>query len=182
MNKEAETSVVPIESIARRIFLIRGQKVMLDRDLAELYQVPTKALNQTVQRNLARFPEDFMFQLTPEELANWRSRIVTSNPSAKMGLRRPPYAFTEHGVAMLSSVLTSPRAVQVNIIIVRAFVQLRELLSSNKDFANRLEQLESSLNEHASVINILAEEINNLKALPPDPPKRRIGFIAEPEE
>jgi hypothetical protein len=108
----------PVELIERRIYIIRGQKVMLDLDLAELYQVLTKALNQAVRRNLDRFPEDFMFRLTNDELENWRSQIVTSNPGARMGLRRPPFAFTEHGVAMLSSVLNSPRAVQMSIVII----------------------------------------------------------------
>jgi hypothetical protein len=111
---------IPVELIERRIYVIRGQKVMLDADLAELYQVPTKRLNEAVKRNANRFPEDFMFQLGEEELANWRSQIATSNPGAKMGLRRPPYAFTEHRVAMLSSILKSNRAVELNILIIRA--------------------------------------------------------------
>ncbi len=177
-SSESGSVLVPIELIAGRIFLIRDQKIMLDSDLAELYQVPTKALNQAVQRNLDRFPSDFMFQLNKEELADWRSQIVTSNPSAKMGIRRPPYAFTEHGVAMLSSVLKSQRAVQVNIFIIRAFIRLRELLASNKELANRLEQMEAALDQHASVINVLAEEINNLKTplSEPIPLKQRIGF------
>ena len=182
-RSESGRVLVPIELIAGRIFLIRGQKVMLDSDLAELYQVPTKALNQAVQRNLDRFPSDFMFQLNKEELADWRSQIVTSNPSAKMGLRRPPHAFTEHGVAMLSSVLKSPRAVQVNILIIRAFIRLRELLASNKELAVRLEQVEGALDQHASVINVLAEEINNLKTplSEPMPSKQRIGFHIDGE-
>jgi len=120
------------QTIERRIYLIRDQKVMLDSDLAGLYQVPTKALNQAVKRNLTRFPADFMFQLTTRELENWRSQIVTTNPAAKMALRRPPYAFTEHGVAMLSSVLNSERAVQVNIVIMRAFIKLREMLAPTR--------------------------------------------------
>src|SRR5271170_6454459 len=112
MPKKPSTAlqVVPAEFIERKIHLIRGYKVMLDSDLAELYQVPTKVLNQAVRRHPGRFPPDFMFQLNVEELENWRSQIVTSKLGAKMGLRRPPYAFTEHGVAMLSSVLTSKRA------------------------------------------------------------------------
>src|SRR6266850_4299884 len=117
----ANLLLVPVELIARRIYRIRGEKLMLDADLAELYQVPTKRLNEAVKRNLDRFPGDFMFQLSENELENWRSQIATSNPAAKMGLRRPPYAFTEHGVAMLSSVLNSKRAVQMNILIIRAF-------------------------------------------------------------
>lgn len=118
-----------------------------------------------------------MFQFTKEELENWRSQIVTSNPTAKMGLRRPPYAFTEHGVAMLSSVLTSDRAVQMNIVIIRAFLKLREMLATNKDLAARVGKLEANQNQHASVINILADEIDALKQLPPEPPRNPIGFV-----
>src|SRR5690348_8325474 len=119
---------VPSQPIERQIHLVRGQKVMFDADLAALYGVTTSALNQAVRRNIKRFPGDFAFQLSKEELANWRSQIVTSNPATKMGLRRPPYVFTELGVAMLSSVLRSERAVQMNILIMRAFVRLRELI------------------------------------------------------
>jgi methyl-accepting chemotaxis protein len=170
-----EATIIPVESIAQRIFLIRGQKVMLDVDLAKLYQVPTKRLNEAVKRNLSRFPGDFMFQLAEGEVESLRSQFATSNPG-RGGRRTSPNAFTEHGVVMLSSVLTSDRAIQMNIAIVRAFVRLRELLVANKDLANRLEQIESRMDEHASVINILAEEINNMKALPPEPEKRPIGF------
>jgi hypothetical protein len=116
-----------------------------------------------------------MFRLSKEKLENWRSHFVTSNPGAQMGLRRPPYAFTEHGVAMLSSVLTSHRAVQMNILIIRAFVRIRELFATNKDLAARVEKLEAAQKEHASIIGILAEEIDELKRLP-DTPKRRIGY------
>jgi hypothetical protein len=168
-----------VETLIR---LIRGQKVLLDADLAALYGVPTKAFNQAVQRNLDRFPEDFMFQLTKAELDHWRSQLVTSNPTARMGLRRQPYAFTEHGVAMLSSVLRSSRAVQMNILIVRAFVRLREIVTANKDLAIRIENLERGQDRAASVIEVLVEDIDRLasevkqmKALPPAP-KRRIGF------
>src|SRR5580765_4347372 len=121
-----DDSLIPTERIERAILFIRGQKVILDRDLATLYHVPTKVLNQAVTRNLKRFPGDFMYQLTEAEFDNWRSQFVTSNPAAKMGLRRRPYAFTEQGVAMLSSVLKSDRAIEVNIAIMRAFVKLRE--------------------------------------------------------
>jgi hypothetical protein len=176
---DPETTLISIERIERQIYLIRGQKVMLDSDLAELYQVETRALNQAVRRNLYRFPEDFMFQLSKGELENWISQIVTSNPAAKMSLRKPPLVFTEHGVAMLASVLASKRAVQMNILIVRAFVKLREILASNKDLAARLEKVESTQAKHTSVITILAEEIDNLKQLPPEPPRRRIGFLAD---
>ncbi|MDA1315192.1 MAG: ORF6N domain-containing protein [Acidobacteria bacterium] len=170
--------IIPVERLVRQIYLMRGQKVMLDSDLAELYDVPTKVFNQAVKRNLDRFPEDFMFQLTKEELANWRSQIVTSNPAAKMGLRRRPYAFTEQGVAMLSSVLHSDRAVQMNILIIRTFVKLRELLATHKDLAARIEKIEAAQVRHASVIELLANEIDSMKDLPPEPEKERIGFTS----
>jgi hypothetical protein len=168
----------PIEIIERRIYLIRGQKVMLDSDLAGLYQVPTKALNQAVKRNLSRFPADFMFQLTTRELENWRSQIVTTNPAAKMGLRRPPYAFTEHGVAMLSSVLNSERAVQVNIVIMRAFIKLREMLATHKDLARKLDELEKKYQAHDVQIKAVFEAIRKLIEQPA-PPRRRIGFATD---
>ncbi len=151
---------------------------MLDSYLAELYQVETRALIQAVQRNRERFPKDFMFQMTKTELRNWRSQIVISNSTAKMGLRRPPYAFTGHGVAMLSSVLKSKRAVQMNILIIRAFLKLRELLNTHKDLARKLEDLEIVQRQHTSVINIVVDEIESLKQLP-ETPKRRIGFTEE---
>jgi phage regulator Rha-like protein len=169
----------PVENL---IHVIRGQKVMLDRDLAELYEVPTRVLNQAVRRNIERFPEDFAFQLSKAELENWRSQIVTSNLSAKMGLRRPPYAFTQEGVAMLSAVLRSGRAVQMSIDIIRAFVRMRELIASNKDIAARVQELERSHDRSSSVIEILVEDIDRLaheveemKALPPVA-KRKIGY------
>jgi hypothetical protein len=139
----ADRLPVPVRLIERRIYVIRGQKVMLDSDLADLYQVETRGLNQAVRRNPGRFPEDFMFQLTEEELENWRSQIVISNPGATMGLRRPPYAFTELGVAMLSSVLNSDRAVKMNILIMRAFVRLREVLATHEELARKVEKLEA---------------------------------------
>jgi hypothetical protein len=167
---------VPTQLIERRIYLIRGQKVMLDSDLAELYQVATKVFNQAVQRNKARFPEDFMFQLSKEELENWRSQFVTSNPALKMGLRRRPYAFTEHGVAMLATVLRSKRAVEMSLSIVRAFIRMRELLASHKDMAARLEKVETTQRQHGAVLVSVVEEIKKLKTPPATPPKRRIGF------
>ena len=171
---------VPIEVIERRIFLIRGQKVMLDTDLATLYQVPTFRLNEAVKRNHERFPEDFMFQLTPEETQSLTSQTAMSKVGTSRGGRRTrPYAFTEHGVAMLSSVLNSERAVQMNILIIRAFVKLRDLLATHKNLAARIEKIEATQGRHASVINILAEEIERLKRLPALPPKRRIGFESD---
>jgi len=139
-------TIIPSERIEKAILLIRGQKVMLDRDLAELYDVQTKVLNQAVKRHANRFPDDFMFQLTREESANLKSQSVTSS-SGWGGRRTFPYAFTEQGVAMLSSVLNSDRAVEVNIAIVRAFVRLREMLASHADLARKLEELEAKVDE-----------------------------------
>ena len=171
-------SIVPIEVVAQRIYLIRGQKVMLSPDLAALYRVEPRALVQEVKRNSARFPADFMFQLSGDEYANLKSQIVISSWG---GARRAnPYAFTEHGVAMLSAVLKSDRAVQMSVRIIRAFVRLREIQSTNKDLAARLDKVERTQEQHASVITILAEEIDNLKLPPPEPP-RRIGFVVDDE-
>jgi hypothetical protein len=139
----AERLPVPIEQIERRIYLIRGRRVMLDADLAKLYRVATKVLNQAIKRNPARFPSDFMFQLTQEEAESLRSQVVTSNPG-RGGRRYQPYVFTEHGVAMLSAVLKSQRAVQMSILIVRAFVKMREILASHKDLAARVEKLDAA--------------------------------------
>jgi hypothetical protein len=178
---QPETILIPVERIERQIYMIRGQKVMLDSDLAALYQVPTKRLNEAVRRNSNRFPEDFMFPLTAEEASALRSQIATLDKGRGRYSKYAPLAFTEHGVAMLASVLTSDRAAQMNILIVRAFVQLREILATNKDLAARLEKVERAQEHHASVITILAEEIDNLKQLPPEPPKGRIGFVVDDE-
>ena len=161
--------VIPIERIARAILLIRGHKVMLDQDLAYLYGVGTKVLNQAVRRNRSRFPQDFMFQLTQEEVSNLRSQFVTAEPR---NIRYLPYVFTEQGVAMLSSVLRSERAVRVNIEIMRAFVQLRQLLSSHADLSRKLEALE---NKYDAQFKVVFDAIRELMT-PPEPPKRRIGF------
>jgi hypothetical protein len=163
---------VPAERIKQAIYLIRGENVMLDRDLALLYGIPTKALKQAVRRNLERFPDDFMFILSPEEFHIWRSQFVTSKEDRK-GLRYPPMAFTERGVAMLSSVLKTPRAVQVNIAIMRTFVQLREMLSGNAQLAQKLAELERKYDHQ---FKIVFDAIRQLMA-PPEPPKRKqIGF------
>ena len=168
---------VPIELIERRIYLIRGRKVMIDSDLADLYQVPTKAFNQAVKRNLDRFPEDFMFQLNKDELENWRSQIVTSKPAAKMALRRPPYAFTEHGVTMLSSVLKSRRAVQMNILIIRAFINLRKVLAMHIDLARKIEHLEQQQKEHGQHLDVVYAILKRLIDVPAKG-RNRIGSEA----
>jgi len=173
----ASAQLIPVELIERRIYLIRGSKVMLDSDLAELYEVPTKVLNQAVRRNLDRFPADFMFQLSEKELENLRSQIVTSSLGAGHGGRRyQPYAFTEHGVAMLSSVLASRRAIQLNILIVRAFVRLREYLATHKDLARKVEDVERTQVEHGAHIQQIYGYIERLLDPAPEPSKRRIGF------
>lgn len=136
---EKVDSIIPIEVVTQRIFFVRGVKVILDSDLADFYDVSVKVLLQSIKRNIERFPEDFMFQLTKNEFEDLRSQFVTSSWG---GRRYLPYAFTEHGVAMLSSVLRSPRAVQMNILIVRAFIKIREILASNKDLAGKIEELQ----------------------------------------
>ena len=133
--------LILVETIEQKIYLVRGHKVMLDRDLAEMYEVPTRRLNEQVKRNISRFPSDFMFQLSSEEADNLRSQFATSS-SGHGGRRYLPYVFTEQGVAMLSSVLNSERAVQVNIAIMRTFVKLRQMLASNAELARRLAAME----------------------------------------
>ena len=171
MGKEL---VVPIERIERSILLIRGQKVMLDSDLAGLYGVPTKVLIQAVKRNIRRFPSDFMFQLTRQEVAHLRSQIVTSN-IGRGGRRYLPYAFMEQGVAMLSSVLNSERAIQANIAIMRTFIRLRQILSSHKELAKRLDELEKKYDaQFKSVFDAIRQLMT-----PSEPKHRRIGFHGE---
>src|SRR5579864_8120075 len=146
-------------SIETRIFMIRGQKVIVDSDLAGLYRVPTKVFNQAVKRNLKRFPKDFMFQLTGKEMEILRSQFVTSSWG---GRRNLPYAFTEQGVAMLSSVLNSERAVQVNIAIMRAFVKLREILTTHRDLADKIEDLEKKYRQHDIKIRTVFDAIREM--------------------
>lgn len=169
------SSMVPAERITRAILLIRGHKVMLDADLANLYGVQTKVLIQAVKRNAGRFPIDFMFQLTDQEFANLRSQSVTS--SSWGGRRYPPYAFTEQGVAMLSSVLNTERAIDVNIAIMRTFVQLRSMLASNAELAAKLARLEK---KYDAQFKVVFDAIRQLMS-PTVRPKRRIGFAHEPE-
>lgn len=167
-------------TIERRIFTMRGYIVMLDSDLAKLYRVPTKAFNQAVKRNSDRFPLDFRFQLTPEDVKSLRSQFVTlkGRHNFQSGRGRhskyAPYVFTEHGIAMLSSVLRSKRAVQMNITIIRAFIRLREMLINHKDLALRVEKVETVSHHHNAMIGVLATEIQHIQKLPPT--KRRFGF------
>jgi hypothetical protein len=176
-------TAVPAEDITRSILILRGHKVLLDEDLAALYGVVTGALIQAVKRNIARFPTDFMFQLTAAEWTALRSQTVISKPG-RGGRRFAPYAFTEQGVAMLSSVLGSERAIAVNIEIMRAFVQLRGLLASNKELARRFEQLEARLDrklaDHDDAIAAILSAIRELMNQNSPAPKRRsIGFTAD---
>ncbi len=171
------SNIVAAHQIERLIRLIRGHKVMLDADLAELYGVDTRVLVQAVKRNSNRFPADFMFQLSVEEAKSLRSQSVISK-NGRGGRRYLPFVFTEQGVAMLSSVLNSERAVEINIQIMRAFVRLREMIASNKDLARKLDALERKLESHDVHIRSLFEAIRQLMTLP-EPKKRKIGFLVE---
>jgi hypothetical protein len=150
MNKDESKTIIPAERIEGAIYVIRGNKVLLDRDLAKLYGVETRVLVQAVKRNAERFPADFMFQMTKQEFENWRSQIVISDYNIKMNLHYHPYAFTEQGVAMLSSVLRSPQAVAVNIEIMRAFIRLRHMLASQAEIGRKLTELQSFMLKHAN--------------------------------
>lgn len=195
MGKQIETNV---EGIGALIRTIRGQKVILDRDLARIFGVPTFRFNEAVKRNRRRFPDDFLFQLTAEEFKSLRSQIATLNPSQiAMGSlkhrdpRNPPYAFTEKGAVMAANVLNSPEAVRMSVFVVRAFVQMRDLLGSTKELARQLAALEkkltSRLDEHESAIVEVLQRMMDILDPPPLPleseePKRRIGFNADIEE
>ena len=176
MDKKVE--VITPKSIEQLIFLIRGQKVILDRVLAQLYGVETKVLKQAVRRNIDRFPADFMFELTDQEFKNLRSQTVTSSLSRWGGARYKPMVFTEQGVAMLSSILKSKQAIQVNIEIMRAFVRLRQMLGANRDLEARLDVLEERYDEQFKVV------FDAIRALmdPPEKPRKKIGFeVKEPK-
>ena len=161
--------------IESKIYVIRGQKVMMDSDLAEMYGVETKVLKQAVKRNMDKFPDDFMFEMTDKELSNWRSHFVTSN-SLKMGLRYKPFCFTEHGVLMLSSVLRSKQANDVNISIMRVYSKMKELLVLNKDILLKLEKLENTSGKNAEDIKIIFSYIKKLIEQPVKEKTSRIGF------
>lgn len=177
MQKRKDAMLTPMvpEDVDRIIYVIRGRRVMLDRDLAKIYGVSTSRLNEQVKRNMARFPDDFMFRLTPDEIENWRSQFATSNSALEMGLRKPPYAFTEHGAVMLASVLSSSVAVAASIQIVRAFNRLRRLVSADKDLAAVLAALERKLAGHDEQIQELFAAIHEIMEPPAEPPKE-IGF------
>jgi hypothetical protein len=170
-------ALIPVEIIEKKILLIRGEKVMLDADLAELYGVETFNLNKAVKRNTDRFPEDFMFQLSKEEAVSLRFQIGMSKGTGRGGRRYLPYVFTEQGVAMLSSVLNSKRAVQVNIEIMRTFVKLRKMIASNKELAKRLDELEGKYDAQFKVVFDAIRELMT----PPEPKRRRIGFKRKQE-
>lgn len=174
-KKEESVQLAVIEEIEDKIFVIRGQRVMLDSDLAEVYQVATKVLNQSVKRNVHRFPQDFMFQLSEVEADSLRSQIVTSN-GKRGGRRYLPYVFTEHGAVMLATVLNSPTAVEASIVVVRAFVKMRAMLALHQDLADRVEELEKVTDYHGqkfgAVSALLSEIMRDPKYL-----KRKIGFV-----
>jgi len=177
-KKPASQEVLPAEVIERRILLIRGHKVMIDRHLAELYEVPTFRLNEAVKRNRRRFPEDFMFQLTKEETDSLKSQNAMSKPG-RGGRRTLPYVFTEQGVAMLSTVLNSERAIAVNIAVMRTFVRLRQLLAGHKQLAERLAAMEKRYDRRfKAVFDILKQ----LMEPPADEPKSPIGFVTHTDK
>jgi len=171
----AEKALIPLERIERAILRLRGHNVMLDADLARLYGVTTKRFNEQVKRNAGRFPADFMFQLTQQEYAHLRSQIATSSATGHGGRRHPPYVFTEHGAIMAANVLNSPRAVQVSILVVRAFVRLRRMLQSNAELAKKLDELEAKYDAQFRVVFQAIREL----MMPPPASRKRIGFRSE---
>lgn len=184
------SDLLPLETITQHILVLRGQKVLLDSDLAALYGVETRRLNEQVRRNLERFPEDFIFEVNAEEMANLKSHFATSSWG---GRRKLPLAFTEHGAIMAATVLKSPRAVEVAVYVVRAFIRLRELVISNKELAQRLDELESKADlievkhdnfEHNTRVQLkqIFEAIHELRMPPPETKKRRIGFVTDDDE
>ena len=188
-GRDMKHALIPQDAIEQKIYIVRGHRVMTDRDLAFLYGVSTKRLNEQIKRNIKRFPDDFMFQLRKEEFEYWKSQFATSNSefetkplrsqiaTLKRGKHRKylPYVFTEQGVAMLSSVLNSEKAIQVNVAIMRAFVKLRQILLANKELAYKLEQLERKIEKHDTEIHTIFEAIRQLMS-PQVKPKRKIGF------
>lgn len=178
--KNHKSNLLSDALIVNKIYFIRGLKVMIDRDLAEMYSVETKRLKEAVRRNIERFPEDFMFEMTTEELANWRTQIATSN-SVNMGLRYSPFCFTEQGVAMLSSILNSNAAIQVNIQIIRIFTKMKEALLVHKDILLKLEHLEKEVTGNKHDIAVIFEALKQL-INQPQQKRRMIGFKNSSEE
>ncbi len=177
MEKKETALIIPDEIVMNKIYVIRGQKVMLDRDLATLYGVETKQLKRQVNRNIERFPKDFMFEMTKEEFENWRSQFGTSNSSDKMGLRYAPYVFTEHGVLMLSSVLNSPKAIQVNIQIMRVFTRIRQALTDNTELRLAIEKLEKKTDNNTKNIEVVFQYVDELMEKNENPkPRKQIGY------
>jgi len=175
---DSNPSIIPVERIEKTIFLIRGEKVIIDSDLAALYGVETRRLNEQVTRNRERFPDDFMFQLTRQELNGLMSHFAISNVG-RGGRRKCPYAFTEHGAIMAASVLNTPRAAEMSIFVVRSFVRLRNFLATHKELAEQLAELEHKLASHDEQIVAIIDAIKRLMAPPGPADKRRIGFHAE---
>jgi len=172
-----QVSLIPAERIERSILLIRGQKVLLDSDLASLYGVTTKRLNEQVKRNAERFPVDFMFQLNAEEYKALRSQLATLKTGRGQHRKYRPYVFTEHGAIMAANVLNSPRAIEMSVYVVRAFVRLREVLTTHKDLARKLEELEQ---KYDAQFKTVFDAIRQLMTPPPGPPKKQIGFHVRP--
>lgn len=177
---KSKTAPVPIEAIAGRIRVLRGHRVILDADLAQLYGVTTKRFNEQVRRNAERFPVDFMFQLTDQEFAALRSQIATSN-TGRGGRRYLPHAFTEHGAIMAATILNTPQATALSVYVVRAFVQMREVLDTHKALARKLVDLEQRIDSQDETIVEILGAIRQLMAPPPAPPRRPIGFITPDE-
>lgn len=175
MQKD-ELTILPDEVVVSKIYMIRGQKVMLDRDLAELYGVETKRLKEQVKRNIERFPEDFMFELSDAEFNNWRSQFATSK-SDRMGLRYKPYVFTEHGVLMLSSVLNSSKAIQVNIQIMRIFTRIKQALTDNTELRLVIEELRAKTENNTKNIEVVFQYLDELINKTENPePRTQIGY------
>lgn len=177
---KSSQALIPLEVIESRILILRGHRVMLDRDLAELFGVPVKRLNEQVKRNDSRFPDDFMFQLTLDEgkdVVLSRSQIATLNRGRNIKYR--PYVFTEHGTVMLANVLRSPIAVRASIQVVRAFVHLRQMLATNQDLARKTDALERKVGRNDADLQAVLTALHKLVQAPPAPPKRSIGFIGQ---
>jgi hypothetical protein len=188
LSKKKTNSLILVERIEPRILFIRGQRIILDADLADLYGVTTKRLNEQVKRNANRFPPEFMFQFTKEEVLSMRSQFATASDddhsgirsqivtASKRNIRYLPYAFTEHGALMAASILNTPRAIDVSVYVIKAFVKLREFLSSHKDLAEKLASLERKVSSHDESIQALVAAIRRLLEVPSTSPTRRIGF------